>query len=648
MDKKRFADPALCDRPYRLLHDTKGVPDALDRLTADGFGGIVTNADWHTGADDPGQYLLEEKDFSRLDRVIVACRERGMGVWLYDECGYPSASADGLTMLGHTEYEARGFTELPGEGAGTVYRRPDTFEKIIFACLNDGTPVPFDGNHAEGADKIYAVRPVFEGSHAQKCGWGPRHYPNLLDRRAMAAFIRCTYDRYFDKTKEFGAFEAVFTDEPSLMSGYVNCGVPMPYAFLPWAEELPEVFRRMHGRELTEDLPVLFSREERFEAGKLRFWQTVAAMMNDAFFERIGRWCDEHGTVFSGHCLLEEGLSMHVPLYGDLLKQLKSLRYPGVDMLTGDPEAYKRSPIDYAMACRYAGGAARMTGKTERVMVEICPLPQTRGMKEFTFAEERGTMDLIFRAGINHINSYLTPERLNGEFPHYAAIYGRSAYMLRGSRWTGRIGMLCPTGTAQGYYFPDKIGVNSGAALPEAIRQIEGTMRSLNLAVAEAGLDYTMVDEAWIAEADCADGVLSANGLEIEALLLPAVRWIDPAAADRLASFAAGGGLVLWVGCAPEGLAETVTDVTRAVSALKDRIGYGLSIAAEKSGCLFVTPCEKEGRRMWYLVNSSPEENRVEIGGGSSLEVWHTFTGDVNRDRAFTMPPYSSVFVTES
>ncbi|MBQ8699681.1 MAG: hypothetical protein IJ521_11935, partial [Schwartzia sp.] len=49
-----------------------------------------------------------------------------------------------------------------------------------------------------------------------------------------------TYDRYADKTEGFGAFEAVFTDEPSLMAGYVNCGTPMPWTFVPWTEEMPE------------------------------------------------------------------------------------------------------------------------------------------------------------------------------------------------------------------------------------------------------------------------------------------------------------------------------------------------------------------------------------------------------------------------
>ena len=259
MDKNRFLHPLNEDRPYMLRHDLAegGAPAKLDALRAVGFGGVVTNAPWHTSPSDPAVYLAADGDFKALDDAVRAARERGMGVWLYDEKGYPSASADGLTLLGHPEYEARGFTEIPT--GGRDWARPDTFEKIIYACRDDGEAVPFDANFARGADRVFVVRPVFEGSHAQKCGWGPRHYPNLMDKDAVAAFIRCTYDRYFEKTEQFSRFEAVFTDEPSLMAGYVNCGVPMPYAFLPWAEDLPAVFREMHGRELWEDLPVLFS-----------------------------------------------------------------------------------------------------------------------------------------------------------------------------------------------------------------------------------------------------------------------------------------------------------------------------------------------------------------------------------------------------
>ncbi|MBR5680526.1 MAG: hypothetical protein IKX19_07705, partial [Clostridia bacterium] len=535
MDRERFLHPKNEDRPYMLRHDAAEgeAGGKLDALAKAGFGGIVTNAAWHTAKGDPAFYLADDGDFLLLDRTIEAAEARGMGVWLYDEKGYPSASADGLTMLGHPEYEARGLTEIHTDGGTWV--RPDTFEKIVYACRDDGSPVRFDVNYAEGADRVYVVRPVFEGSHAQKCGWGPRHYPNLMDREAVAAFLRCTYDRYYNKTARFSRFEAVFTDEPSLMSGYVNCGVPMPYVFVPWAEELPEVFCRMHGRELWDDLPVLFSREERFEEGKLRFWRTVARMTEDAYFGQIEAWCAAHGIAFSGHCLLEESLSMHVPLYGDLMRQLKAFDWPGVDMLTGSPESYWHSPADFAMAARYVGSVARMSGKTERVMVEICPIAAQTHEGDFTFAEQRGTMALLFRAGINHINSYLSHDRLGEDFPLYAAMFGRAAYWLRGAHFRSEIGVYYPIETAQGYYYPDVVGINSGASLPDAVRLAEKTLADLNRSLGAAGLDYTLIDGDWIREADLADGVLSANGLAVSALVMPAARWLDEDVRTKLA-----------------------------------------------------------------------------------------------------------------
>lgn len=648
MDKNRFLHPLNEDRPYMLRHDLAegGAPAKLDALRAVGFGGVVTNAPWHTSPSDPAVYLAADGDFKALDDAVRAACERGMGVWLYDEKGYPSASADGLTLLGHPEYEARGFTEIPT--GGRDWARPDTFEKIIYACRDDGEAVPFDANFARGADRVFVVRPVFEGSHAQKCGWGPRHYPNLMDKDAVAAFIRCTYDRYFEKSEQFSRFEAVFTDEPSLMAGYVNCGVPMPYAFLPWAEDLPAVFREMHGRELWEDLPVLFSREERFEPGKRRFWQTVGEMVNRAFFEQIGQWCDAHGIAFSGHCLLEESLSMHVPLYGDLLKQLKSFRRPGVDMLTGSVLSYWTSPADFAMAARYVGGAARMTGKTERVMVEICPIAGQTHEGDFTFEEQRGTMALLFRAGINHINSYLSPDRLGDDFPAYAAMFGRAAYVLRGARWIGKIGVYCPTETAQGFYYPDTVGVNSGARLPEAIRLAEKTLADLNRSLGAAGLDYTLVDGDWVREAQLRDGVLSANGLEIAALVMPALRCLDPDVLEKLDAFRQAGGTLLWTASKPSAAADPLTDDPAAV--LGRTVDYGLAYRTDHPGALLVSPYEKDGARLWYLVNNSPEACSVTLSppAGKPYAVWDILTGAVTEDQAFRIPAYSAVFVTEN
>ena len=116
---------------------------------------------------------------------------------------------------------------------------------------------------------------------------------------------------------------------------------------------------------------------------------------------------------------------------------------------------------------------------------------------------------------------------------------------------------------------------------------------------------------------------------------------------EKLASFERSGGLVLWVGCAPDGEnGYAVTDVSDAVRTLAGRIGYGLG--EERQEGLYVGLYEKEGRRMWYVVNSSPAEKRVTVDPGVPFTVWHTFNGEVSDGGSFVMEPYTSVFVTES
>ena len=647
MNKKIYKNPGNDLRIFRLVHSFPADYDThIDELLADGFGGVVINADWHTKEDRPGKYLCEDTDFENLELRIDALKNKNMGIWLYDEKGYPSASADGLTLEGHPEYEARGFTFI--ETKGEDYEIGENFEKIIYACKNDGTAVEFDEKKAKGADICYVVRTVFEGSHAEKCGWGPRRYPNLMDKAAIKAFIECTYDRYFDKVKNFGEFEAVFTDEPSLMSGYVNCGVRMDYTFLPWQDELPVKFKEMHGVELFSVITELFDYADEFKKGKLMFWQTVAEMVNDAYFVQIRDWCQAHGMAFSGHALLEECISMHVPLYGNLLKCLKSLDYPGVDMLTGDPVQFRTDKnFQFCMAAKYVGSVARMTGKTGKVMVEICPLVNWVHNGEYTFEQEVGTMDLLYMCGINHINSYLSPERLKGRFKEYADYFARVAYVMRGSVWNGKIGLYYPIENMQGYYHPEYFGINNGAPISATEQRIQDTMFSFCNRIHNANRDFTVIDDEWIKESEIVNGALVMNGLEITNLVMPAVTYIDSDVAAKLRDFEQNGGVVIWEKTKPSDIEAEICD--DAVAILKENIDYGIEIKADDIANVMVSHVVRDNKRVWYVINSSANENKLEISlkDKSDFVILRNTDGEVIEASCIVLKPYTSVFVCE-
>jgi len=647
MDKTIYKNPGNDLRIYRLVHTFPDDYEShVDFLLSEGFGGVVTNAEWHRSEDRPGKYLCEDADFKNLDEQIDAIKKRNMGIWLYDEKGYPSASADGITLENHPEFEARGFTFIELNGAD--YEIGDEFEKIIFACKNDGTPVSFDCKKALGADICYVVKPVFEGSHAEKCGWGPRRYPNLMDKAAIKAFIECTYDKYYDKVKNFNAFEAVFTDEPSLMSGYVNCRDKMKYVFLPWQDELPDKFKKIHRVDFFSIITELFDTSDTFKKSKLMFWQTVAEMVNEAYFVQIADWCRKHNIAFSGHCLLEECIGMHVPLYGDLLKCLKSFDYPGVDMLTGDPAQFKADKnFQFCMAAKYVGSAARMTGKTNKVMVEICPLTSWVHNGDYTLEEEIGTMDLLYMCGINHINSYLSPERLKGKFKVYADYFARVSYIMRGSVWNGKIGVYYPIENMQGYYHPDYIGINNGAELTDTEQRIQDTLFTLYESISSSQLDYTFIDAEWIKAAVLENGSFKRNGLEISYLVMPAVNYVDDTVLKKLDDFKKSGGTIIWEKCKPDCVDDDVAD--NAADVLKNVVDYGIEINSDYLSDTFISPVLKDGKRIWYVINSTPNDNTVEISlkNGNAFEIWHNIDGEISVDNKVVLKPYTSVFVCE-
>lgn len=637
MNKKIYKTPGNDLKIYSIFHQVpENYEQEIDNRLEYGYGGFVINADFHS--KDGKKYLCEPDDFTNLDERIKLIKSKNVGLWVYDEKGYPSGSADGLTLESHPEYEAKGFAKI--EIDTPSYTLDERFEKIIYAVRADGTKAKFDDKTATDAVVCYAVKPAFEGSHAEKCGYGPRRYPNLMDKSAVKSFIECTYDKYYDNTKNFGEFEAVFTDEPSLMSAFVNCNAPMDYRLLAWQDEFPEKFRQMHGVDFYSVIGELFDESGDFKKSKVMYWETVAEMVNDAFFVQLADWCHKHDIPFSGHCLLEECITMHVPLYGNLVKCLKSFDYPGVDMLTGDPVPYKNSKgYQFAMAPKYVGSAARMSGKTKRVMCEICPLPAMHGGVGFTLEEEIGTMDLIFMSGINHINSYLDLRSLNDGGRVYADYFGRAAHVLRDSVWNGKIGMYYPIENIQGHYCPDYIGINNGAKLSDTEQRTSLSMFDLNTEINKANLDYTIIDADWITEAEIIDGKFSANGLEISVVVLPNADYIKESVKAKLDEFVQNGGHVF----------SHESDISSVISGLSNTVDYGISIAADRKDDIFVSPVIKDGKRVWYVINSCNAENNVTISlsDNAKFEVWHNIDGSITENAAVKLMPYTSVFVCE-
>lgn len=637
MNTNEYKNPLNHDRPYMIQHSGKNFENTLNYLEKAGFGGVVMNCEWHS-EDEKEKYLENSDDFVDLDKRIEMAKSRNFGIWLYDEKGYPSGSADGLTMNGHPEYEAKGLAQLRVEGD---YSLSADFEKIVYACKEDGTPAEFSPERAAGAKYVYVVKTAFEGSHAEKCGWGPRHYPNIMNRSAVKAFIDCTYERYYSKLKNFQEFEAVFTDEPSLMSGYVNCTVEMPYALIAWDDTLPEFYYKKYGVSVFQTLPNVFSDSEKIIEDKIRYWEVVGDMVRDAYFGQIASWCESHGLAFSGHCLLEECLDEHVPLYGNLMSCLKTFTWPGVDILTGDPEEFNNPGFPYYMAAQYVGSAAKMTGKTENVMVEICPIQN--GEKDYSFEQERGTMNKIFFSGINHINSYLSAGRLGDKFNTYAEHAARITSMLKNANWNGRIGVYYPIETVQGSYRPSHIGVNCGAYSGIGAQKCMKEINTLTLLLRKVQLDSTIVDADWIVNAEIDDGCLCSDKLRLNTIVFPNALYIKSDVMEKLISFEKNGGKLIFAEGAPEGRTVSLNPVAEVLQ----NCHPDLQISGAESGSIWINEWIVDNKIVWFIINTSEKSQKITLNFRDEISIWDNDTGEITRDKEFIIEGYSSVFAVE-
>ncbi|MBM3477462.1 MAG: hypothetical protein FJX75_29685, partial [Armatimonadetes bacterium] len=291
---ERFADPPASCRILKIVHSLPDKPHDQDMLfrslISQGFGGVVCNVSFT-------DYLTSAEKWAALVRGVTEAKKLGMALWVYDEKGYPSGTAGGLTMQGHPEWEARGLLIAEADskgGAVTLDLPPGQLVSAAAYPVKDGVidtsaAVDLAGSvrdgkltweALQGQWRVMAITEdfLYEGTHASMSLADKLHYINLLDPAPTKRFTELTYGGY---AKHLGNdlgkyFIASFTDEPSLMSYFMR---RMPYKVLPWSPNLAEEFQRRRGRALAPLIPALIT-DAGPDTAKARhdFWLTVGEL----------------------------------------------------------------------------------------------------------------------------------------------------------------------------------------------------------------------------------------------------------------------------------------------------------------------------------------------------------------------------------
>ena len=231
---------------------------------------------------DPAIPYMGERWLSLVRYAVELARELNMKVILYDEAMYPSGSCCGQVVAEDPSFCAKGLRM----SASPVISEGET---LVAQADRKGGTVYFVMTPTKGT-----IRGAYFGQDDGQPDAPPA--ADLLDPRAVAAFIRLTHEKYYAALSEhFGeTVIAIFTDEPSLQ-GRGGIG-----GLIPWTGDFWEELTALGYT--ADQLPALFDKDHEDHAAiREGYDQAVYRRMNDCYYGQIAAWCRAHGIDLAGH-----------------------------------------------------------------------------------------------------------------------------------------------------------------------------------------------------------------------------------------------------------------------------------------------------------------------------------------------------------
>lgn len=535
---KLLREPGREHRPVIFLilngHLTAtGLRAQIAQLHERGFGAVLLHpmgesfrlADFISGIDPP--YLSDE--YFALIRVAVEEAERlGILVWLYDEGGWPSGTAQGRVVEGHPEL--RGWT-LMVDGVGETVAEIEAGGRRLRFTAEVG-PYPVD----------------------------------TLNPATTERFIAVTHERYAEAVGEFfgRTIPGIFTDEPSV-------GGEVGTARIPWTPRMLDEFERRRGYDLRPWLPALFSPEtlgfapdelfalEQVAAVRCEFAEVWTDLFAEAYFAPLNRWCAEHGLVHTGHVGGEDELPVHARAFGHFFKTAGSLHAPGVDAIWRqifpgqDNFGFPRFAASALAQRPQADEPGPWTGMTITESYAVYG-------PSLTPDQMRWVADYQFVRGINYLGAMCVHYETRGG--HWIAAMGHlgagnplfdclSSLTDHAATISAAVRASRPV-TAVAVYYPIEAawrGGETGAAAWRSLREVCAALEGRQVS-------FDLIDAHTLAAARVSDGLLETPGQIYGTVIVPETTIMPAAALSALAGLRENGGRVAFCGDLPAMPAE--------------------------------------------------------------------------------------------
>lgn len=474
------------------------------------------------------EYLSDDW-FECIKAGVDEGKKTGMNAWSYDENGWPSGFGGGIVTAMGDRYHVRELNCAP-------YETKKIDGKVLGFWGVGEKKIRFLGDKIrEAKSKLKGDETLYYVAHKKNpC------YIDLLNPKVVKEFIKCTYEVYKEKLGDDfgGAMPGFFTDEPQYSQRDI-----------PWSYILPSEFKKTHGYDLSDKLPLLYLDKEGATKFRYDFWMVVSRLYTESFGKQIYDWCEKNGCKLTGHAMAEETLMSQMRCTAGVMPFYQYEHIPGIDKLMreiGNPSTAKQ-----------VGSAAKQLGR-KLVMTETfagCGW-------DVSFEELKWIAEWQFICGVNFICQHLESYSIRGlrkrdwppsmfyqspwwdDYKKFNDYISRLGKLIADSDEEADVLLLHPMHTAYAVY--------NGKTTDQRINYYNNEwMRAMNI-LANNHIGYHLGDDNIMLNHGSVDGTTFVVGkCRYSTVMMPSIITLDASTWALLKEFINNGGKVYAFGEKP-------------------------------------------------------------------------------------------------
>lgn len=607
-----------------------------------GMGGFFMHS--RVGLKTP--YLGKEW-FDCIKACIDDAKKEGMDAWLYDEDRWPSGAAGGI-VTADDRFKMKELLIEWGDDKSKFHNQGTTLA-CFAAVFKDEDIVSYrriDFND-ELASGETLVRCYFDKSK-NSSEFNGQTYLDTMNEEAVKKFIDVTHEAYDREFKsEFGkTVPGIFTDEPCYA---------LPYRSennLQWTAGFEQKFQERYHYDLCDGMIELFFKcGKEFSVYRNNYYALTGELFVNAFGKQVGEWCEKHNLDLTGHVLGEDSLYYNTSCVGSSMCFYEYMQIPGIDLLTEHWTTYA--------TVKQLSSVARQFGKKRR----LSELYGCTGW-DFPLFAHKSLGDWQYALGVNfrchHLYWYSMDAEAKRDYPAtisehspwytiYSGIedhFARVGSVISAGDEIRDILVIHPLESAWGVRYR----VSKDVAKP--VEKLNQEFFDLANTLLGANLDFDYGDEGQIARHGAVNGkIFTIARADYKAVVIPALKTIRSSTLKLLKKFAAAGGVVYYLGTAPEYVDAVKSDEANKVFADFANVDYSTLVKSLDQQCRRISLTDENGNEIEPLLShfSEYKKNMNLFICNTGIEMSNQpMTRPMVRDRKLKFPNVNVTITAEA